>query len=176
MTEDNTEKMGKQNIKLEEFNHNPSETLKKDKIQWHSAFYSAMKLEFMEDSERLEFYPEKILNTAPLRIDLLILLVNGREKLKNPIGKAFGRYNVLEYKSPEDSMVIDDFYKVTAYAALYKGTSETANGYHAKDITITMVREAYPREMVKCLKEEGFEVISKENGIYEVKKSILTHK
>ena len=127
--------------------HNSAETVKKDVIQWHSAFCSAMQLEFMEDKERLEYHSEKVLNIAPIRIDLLILLLDGKERLKNIIGGIFQRYNILEYKSPGDSMSIDDFYKVIAYAALYKGKSGTVNGYHAKDITITMVREGFPREM-----------------------------
>ncbi len=150
-----------------------AETVKKDVIQWHSAFCSAMQLEFMEDKGRLEYYPEKILNTAPLRIDLLILLFDGEEKLKNVIGEIFQRYNIVEYKSPGDSMTIDDFYKVIAYAALYKGKSGTVNGYRAKDLTITLVREGFPREMFKQLEEDGFQTVPKRKGIYEIKNSIF---
>lgn len=92
----------------------------------------------MEDKGPLKYHSEKVLNTAPLRIDFLILVLDGEKKLKNVIGEIFQRYNIVEYKSPGDSMSIDDFYKVIAYAALYKGKSGTVNGYRARDITITM--------------------------------------
>ena len=48
---------------------------KSKKTQWHPAFYSAMQLEFRENRDDLEFHIEKVLNTKPLVMDLLILKV-----------------------------------------------------------------------------------------------------
>lgn len=122
------------------------------KIQWHPAFCEAMKLEFREDRERLDFQSEKILNTAPLRIDLLILVLRGDGSLHNPIGAIFKKYNIIEYKPPGDAMSVDDFYKTLAYACLYKEKSGRVNACPANEITLTMLREAYPREMIHALR------------------------
>ena len=41
-------------------------------------------------------------------------------KIQKNIGRIFRQYNIIEYKSPEDNLDIDDFYKVYAYACIYK--------------------------------------------------------
>ena len=46
---------------------------KDKKIQWHPAFYSAIHLEFMDHKDELEFSEELILNTMPLRVDMLLI-------------------------------------------------------------------------------------------------------
>ena len=40
--------------------------------------------------------------------------------ISNEIGTFFRGHNIIEYKSPEDSLNIDVFYKSMAYAGLYK--------------------------------------------------------
>ena len=50
----------------------------------------------------------------------------------------------MEYKSPEDHLDIDAFYKVLAYACLYKSYGKTVDSIKADDITISIVREAKP--------------------------------
>ena len=61
---------------------------KDKKVQWHPAFYGAMHLELKENKGELEFIEELILNTLPLRVDMLVvkkkgtvLTVNRYEKL-----------------------------------------------------------------------------------------------
>lgn len=49
---------------------------KEKRSQWHPAFYGAMHLEFMDNKNDLEFTEEFILNTLPLRADLLIVKNN----------------------------------------------------------------------------------------------------
>ena len=84
------------------------------KIQWHSGFVAAMSLEFGDDRERLIFEKEYNLNTKPLEVDLLVIKKDPGVQMANEIGKLFRRYNLLEYKSPEDHMDIDTFYKTNA--------------------------------------------------------------
>ena len=74
------------------------------KTQWHPAFCSAIKLELIEDAEYLNYMNEYNLNTKPLQIDLMIEKQNDDVEIKNEIGKLFRRYNIVEYKSPEDSL------------------------------------------------------------------------
>lgn len=43
------------------------------KTQWHMALPSALKLEFIDYRQELEYYPEFLLNTQALRTDLLVI-------------------------------------------------------------------------------------------------------
>ncbi|MEI3437859.1 MAG: hypothetical protein V8Q83_06605 [Blautia sp.] len=111
----------------------------------------------------MELTPEYNLSKEPIRIDLLI--VKDRKKLgkiKNEIGHIMRTYNVIEYKSPEDGLTIDDFYKTIGYACLYKGYGENVDKIPVNELTVSLFREAYPREMFLALKRHGHEI---ENGI-----------
>ena len=85
------------------------------KIQWHPAFYAATELELQANIEQLELKREYNLSKEPIRIDLLIIKEKKIE-IKNEIGHLLRKYNVIEYKSPEDNLSIDDFYKTLGYA------------------------------------------------------------
>jgi hypothetical protein len=140
-----------------------------DKIQWHPAMYAALEYEFREDIEDLEMIPEYNLSKEPIRIDILIVKTKEKdEKLKNEIGHIMRKYNVIEYKSPDDGMSIDDFYKTLGYACLYKGYGKTVDQIPADEITVTMLRAAYPREMFAALEKEGYKIEEKYKGIYYV--------
>ncbi len=93
------------------------------KIQWHPGFVAAMSLEFEDNRDDLIFEKEYNLNTGPLEIDLLVIKKEPGVRMVNDIGKLFRGHNIMEYKSPEDHMDIDAFYKATAYGCLYKELS-----------------------------------------------------
>ncbi|MCM1257229.1 MAG: hypothetical protein NC307_05195 [Roseburia sp.] len=90
--------------------------MKETRVQWHPGFIAAMNLELTQDKEGLFFEKEYNLNTKPLEIDLLIIKKESLMDISNEIGKIFRGNNILEYKSPEDHLDIDVFYKATAYA------------------------------------------------------------
>lgn len=140
-----------------------------DKIQWHPAFYAATGLELHENIEELTLLPEHSLSKEPIRIDLLIIKKGiNANTIKNEIGHIMRRHNVLEYKSPEDSLTIDDFYKAVGYACLYKGYGESVNQIPTSELTVSLFREAYPRELFSSLKREGNKLEEKYPGIYYV--------
>ena len=91
------------------------------KIQWHPGFYAATEIELRQNRSDLEFHREYNLSKKPLQIDLLIIEKLNDITLQNEIGAIFRKYNIIEYKSPEDSLNIDDFFKTVGYAYLYKG-------------------------------------------------------
>ena len=80
---------------------------KKQNIQWHPAFCSATELELREDKDNLEFVREHELNTSPIKIDFMVIKKKPGVKIKNEIGHLFRTYNIIEYKSPNDSLNID---------------------------------------------------------------------
>jgi hypothetical protein len=139
-----------------------------DKIQWHPGFYGAAELELVRNKEELEFEREYNLSKEPLRVDLLIVKKRENVEIENEIGRIFKKFNVLEYKSPDDGMTIDDYFKTVGYACLYKGLGETVNAVPAEELTVSLFRETYPREMMEALEKLGAVIEEKFPGIYYV--------
>ncbi len=141
-------------------------------IQWHPGFVAAMNLELREDRENLTFHKEYNLNTKPLSIDLLIIQKNASATVSNEIGKIFRRHNIMEYKSPGDSLDIDVYYKTMAYAALYKSGGEAVDSILANDVTISLIRENKPRKLFRHFMEQGCSVINPYAGIYYIEGAV----
>ena len=82
-------------------------------------------------------------------------------------------YNVIEYKSPEDALTIDDFYKTVGYACFYKGygghvnavpineltisifSSLIGTAFTCNELTISIFRETKPVKMFLTLQKHG---------------------
>ena len=46
-----------------------------------------------------------------MQIDELIIKVKDNETIQKNIGRIFRKYNIIEYKSPDDYLTVNDFYK-----------------------------------------------------------------
>lgn len=143
---------------------------KDKKVQWHPAFYSAMHLELKENKDELEFTEELILNTLPLRVDMLVVKKKIPCEIHNEIGRIFQKHNLLEYKSPEDALNYDVFLKGVAYAYLYKSKETHVDEIMLEDITLTFIREGKPIRLFKKLQKEKFRIEEKWDGIYYISK------
>ena len=108
-------------------------------IQWHPGFVAAMELELT--GYELYFESEHNLGKKPLQIDLLITEKDKPVNITNEIGRIFKKYNIMEYKSPDNSLNIDTLYKAQGYAAFYKSDGSTVDEKKEYDITISLVRE-----------------------------------
>ena len=140
-------------------------------IHWHTAFQAAAELELRQNIEELTFEPEHYLSKEPLRIDLLILhLKNHTTHLHNEIGIIMRKHNIIEYKGPGDQLSIDTLYKVLGYACLYKSFGDTVDAISTHDITVSLFREAYPRELFKKLERDmqSHEITEEYPGIYYI--------
>ena len=142
-------------------------------IQWHPGFVSAMELELIDYKDMLYFDSEHNLSKKPLQIDLLVIKKGRPVEITNEIGRIFKKYNVMEYKSPDDSLNIDTFCKVQAYAALYKSKGSTANEKQIKDVTVSLVRERKPAGLFKDLEEMDMEIEMPYKGVYYIKNNIM---
>lgn len=139
---------------------------KDSKIQWHPAFDAALQIELGEEAKYLTFEPEHLLSKKPMQIDVLVKNEKNIKITKN-IGRIFRQHNIVEYKSPEDYLNIDDFYKVYGYTCIYKTEVEKVNQIPAEELTITLVGYRYPREMLRNLKNErNINIENIEHGIY----------
>ena len=137
-------------------------------IQWHPGFYGAAELEFLSNKGDLEFQREFNLSKEPIRMDLLIIKKLADVRIENELGHIFKKYNVAEFKSPDDALSIDDYYKTVGYACLYKGLGETVDQIPADELTISIFRESYPREMFEAMKNLGMEIKEPYPGIYYI--------
>ena len=138
------------------------------KIQWHPGFVAAMDLELRKSRDDLWFEKEYNLNTNPLEIDLLVIKKNRDAYIDNEIGRIFRGHNIMEYKSPEDHLDIDTFYKTIAYACLYKASGKTVDSIKADDITMSLVRETKPEGLFQYFEEHKYSVSSPYHGIYYI--------
>ena len=74
----------------------------------------------------------------------------------------------MEFKSPDDGVTIDDYYKTVAYAYLYKSLGKNVDAIPGDELTVTMMREAYPSKMFKTIEKYGGTVEKKYPGIYHI--------
>lgn len=142
--------------------------MEEKKTQWHPAFCSAMKLELIENRGELEFRSEHGINTKPILIDLLVIRKSPEASIHNEIGRIFRGHNIFEYKSPDDSLNLDTFFKAVAYASLYKASAGKVDGIRADDITISLVRKRKPEGLMRELEKAGMKIGKAGEGIYYV--------
>ena len=135
-------------------------------IQWHPGFCSAVEFELRKNRDALSFQREYPLTKGPLVADLLVIELLEQVNIENEIGRIFRKYNIFEFKSPEDGLSIDDYYKAMAYASLFKSSGQHVNEIPAGEITLSLVRESFPKEMVNILSAVGVTVAREYAGIY----------
>ena len=139
-----------------------------EKVYWHPGFYGTMEVEFIRYNDLLQFNDEEPLSKEPLRMDLMIIKKDTDIRITNQIGDLFRKYNIIEYKSPGAGFTIDDYCKAVGYAYLYKGLGKTVNEIPLNELTVTFIREAYPREMFRTIRESGGKVEEKFPGVYYI--------
>ena len=140
---------------------------KDKKIQWHPAFAASLQIELEDEAENLEFEEEHLLSSKPMQVDVLVVKKLKDIPIRKNIGQIFRKHNIVEYKSPEDSFSLNDFYKVYGYACFYQSDTEHVGDIPPEELTITIVCNRYPRKLIKHLRQvRGMEIKKKEKGIY----------
>lgn len=146
----------------------------KEKLQWHPAFYAGLQIEFEAEADQLSFENEHQLGTKPKVIDILIIKKQENYRVQKNIGRIFKKHNIIEYKSPTDSLSINDFYRVCGYTCFYKADTLLENSILISELTITFVCSHYPRKLIQHLKETlNYDIHPIEAGIYYIENSIL---
>ena len=133
---------------------------------WHAAFCGATEWELKGNKADLEFESEHVLNKEPIKMDMLVIKKHPNVTIQNEIGRIFRGHNVVEFKGSGDALNVDVYHKIIGYACLYKSMGSHVNERAANDITVTMIREAYPRELIKSLETTGINVTEQYPGIY----------
>lgn len=136
-------------------------------MQWHPAFVAALHIEFENELDSLEIRAEHLLSKKPLQIDVLIIRKTDDIPIHKNIGQIFRKHNIIEYKSPEDSLNINDFYKAYAYTCLYQSDTNKVAEISPKELTITFVCNHYPYKLLTHLKDSRhLTVMKRGEGIY----------
>ena len=140
---------------------------------WHPAFCGATEWELKQNRDDLTFEPEHLLSKEPLRMDMLIIKKSPNAVVYNEIGKIFKQHNVVEFKGSGDSLNIDDYHKVIGYACLYKSLGKHVNEIPANEVTVTLMRGAYPQELFEILIKSEIDINERYPGIYYLTGKVL---
>jgi hypothetical protein len=137
---------------------------------WHPAFLQALKLEFSQYNNFLEYLAEYQLTAEPLRIDVVVIKKPEGLVIEKNIGVIFRAENIIEYKSPGDYVSVWDFYKVYGYACLYAAINQVP----VTGLSLTFAGSHYPKELASHLEgTRGFKVEKTAQGIYTVTGDIM---
>ena len=160
--------MGKQGWEKHMSGSNTSPPVsEKPRLDWHSAFFAALKAELVDYLDVLQFENEHPLNEQPLRIDALVIKAPPGVEIKKNFAENFRGHNIFEYKSPEDSLGITEYLKTIGYAYLYQAVEDV----DYTDISVTFVCAMKPEALFAHLQidpKNRFTVTEKQLGIYEV--------
>jgi len=144
-----------------------------DKNHWHPAFVGATEWELKKNKKDLVFESEHQLSKEPLRVDMLVVKKAPEAVIENEIGKIFKMHNLMEFKGYGDSFSIDDYHKVIGYACIYKSLGKHVNEIPAEEVTVTVMRDAFPRELVKALEKKGICFEERFPGIYYITGNVM---
>jgi hypothetical protein len=144
-----------------------SEKLKEKKrmLDWHAAFFAALQAELVDYLDILQFEKEHPLNQKPLQIDAIVIKAPPDAVIKKNFARGFKGHNILEYKSPRESLTVSAYIKTVGYACLY----QAIENIDPQDITITIVCTTHPQALLEHLKKQDRRTIVKtQEGIYQI--------
>lgn len=137
------------------------------RLQWYSGFSAALRVELEDELDELCIEDEHMLSKKPMQIDVLVVKKKGEQPIRKNIGRIFRKHNIIEYKSPEDYLNINDFYKVYGYTCFYQSETKRVKDIPPEEITMTFICNHYPQKLLEHLKKfKGIEVEKQEAGLY----------
>ena len=145
-----------------------TENGKKHQIDWHSGFAGGLGLSLREYRDDIVIEREYPLSKEPLKIDFIVIKKKSGIVIDNDLGRLFRKFNLIEFKSPDDELSIDVLWKCIGYAGLYKGFSERVDQIPVSELTVTILRYSRPQKLFAKLESDGLEVKKVADGVYEI--------
>lgn len=136
--------------------------------QWHPAYVAAIELEFDDNINDFYFDDEHKLSKTSLAMDLMVVKMNEEAEITSEIGENLLKYNVFEFKSPDDGLNLDVLSKAVAYALLYKALGNSVNEIPYEELTVNLLRFRKPEKMFESLIEAGATINMRHPGIYDI--------
>ena len=140
----------------------------KRRLDWHSGFEGGLRLSLRKYASSLHIEREHPLSEEPLWIDFLVIRKAAGVEIRNSLGKNFRKYNIIEYKNPNDELNIDVLWKTIGYASLFKSFGKTVNEIEISELTITIIRARKPVKLFKKLLAEGKKITCDDPGVYRI--------
>jgi len=138
------------------------------KIQWHPGYQGGFELRLRDYKALLEFHHEHPLSKKPIIVDTLIIEKKDDVVIDEDVAALFLRHNIVEYKSPEDALSIDEYYNLLAYMCRYKATTGQTDEVKAGQVTGTLIRDGKPVKLFKEIEQLGGQVEQKFPGVYYI--------
>ena len=109
------------------------------------------------------------MNKGKRRLDGLIIKVPESPPISTSIAKIFRQYNAVDYKGPDESMTVSNYFKALSYA--YSIPDYLNDPAAVNQITLTLVSHRFPRKLIHYLQVKfpstSSEILEKvSNGIY----------
>ena len=149
-------------------------------IKYHNYFYKALQLHFKDYLDKLKLYQEVYLAEEPLHMDYLLVKKMDETKIDLDLAQIFEKYNIIEFKSPDDYISIDDYYKALSYVYYYKATEivegkkkRNVDDIKISEITLTLFSSHYPQKLIKHLKSSGKNIEKKKTGLFLIKGEVI---
>jgi hypothetical protein len=139
----------------------------KEHNPWHAGFRDAIEAVFEPYRDVLELKFEHQLSAEALRLDVLVIKKQRDAPIQHDIAGFFKTWNIIEYKSPDDTFAIPDFHKVRTYAHGYMA-KEHSNGAVWSEGTITVIRTGEPQSVLTYIAKRGLKVTQRRNADGEV--------
>jgi hypothetical protein len=133
---------------------------------WTNWFVKIMEYMLGDYQGKIKITSEYPLFSDPPRIDIVIVKLLEDFVIENTVGKFFKMHNVIEFKSPKDTLNIKSFKKVIGYSFFYM----SQNNVEPKDTAISFVSVRHPKRLINYLKKTKiYEIIpSQDSGIYYI--------
>jgi hypothetical protein len=138
---------------------------------WHDFAALAMRIDYemYDQTGQLVFETEYEFGKQPPIADIIIVKKDDDLVIERGIARLFRRVNIVEYKSPHDSLTVNDFYKVFAYACLYLDKNYgDGTRLGLDDLTVSLLVTRRPRKLFAHLAEKGFSAEERETGIHVI--------
>ena len=140
------------------------------KTDWHAGFGAATDM-MAYGIGNVVVVPEYELGGAPPRVDFLFIS-NGDKPLQGDVFKHFKKYNVLEYKRPDDPINMRVIHKVLGYANFFIGIAGREGEVPENEVTIAIFRATKNAKLFESLESAGALVKGDAPGVYCLTKEV----
>ena len=80
-----------------------------DRIEWHPGFQAGIELRLRAYKSKLSYRHEYPLTRKPIVVDTLVIEKEDNVAIADDVAAIFLKYNIFEYKSPDDALSIDEY-------------------------------------------------------------------
>ena len=135
---------------------------------WHAGFEALLRIETYKYGNRVRLRTEEVLGEEPPRTDYMILIEDQETEFDKDIFKIFRKFNIIEYKNPNDSLNERVIRKICGYANFFIGLAEHEGDVPSDQVTVTIFRAKKNPRLFKAMEQNGTFVRDTTPGIYHV--------